>query len=437
MRTLFHACAVDVPRSLLVCLALAGPAAFGGCSKEVPAYRENSWSRDPPPLGPMNGKIVTTNFGDDTLSVLDTLTPSPPGRLAVGFNPVELEGPHHLSADPEGRFIFVNLSFAVAGSGSGPHGVHGLGDQPGYVVKLDAASGAEKGRVRVDPNPGDNTLSADGKTLFVTHYDEIKWRRQQADSYLALIDVDQMVVTRRRALCPAAHGVRLSRDGATLYATCGPDEIAVVSLREPDLPVRRMKIPGGVGGAGCQRCPYALAVAPDGTVWVSSLGPNSGSAGRGSVDVFDPGLEGGSFDPVRRIAMQGRPVFATFVDRRDTSGETYDVLIPEQAGPGDSIEVYDAGGPGQAPLRKYSLTLDRGQCLNAHMLRVEADGKIGQLVCEGDHRGPGSFVWLDLEEKTVLGAVPIGIFPDGLAFIPLPLPPLLRPVPGLVDPARE
>jgi hypothetical protein len=409
MRVPFHACPVHVAR-------LAALTALGvlGCGEEIPTYGANSWSRDPPPLEPMNGKIVTTNFGDDTLSVLDPRSPSPAGRLAVGFNPVELEGPHHVSVDPDGRFIFVNLSFAVAGSGSGPHGVHGLGDQPGYVIKLDAASGVEKGRVRVDPNPGDNTLSADGKTLFVTHYDEIKWRRQQADSNLALIDVDQMVVTRRRALCPAAHGVRLSQDGSTLYATCGPDEIAVVDVRDPELPVRRVKVPGGIGGAACQRCPYALAVAPDGTVWVSSLGPNSGSAGRGSVDVYDPGLEGGSFDPVRRLPMQGRPVFATFIARADG----YDVLIPEQVGPGDSIQVYSAGQRGEAPQRRYELPFERSQCLNAHMLRVEPDGKLAQLVCEGDHRGPGSFVWLDLEAKSVMGVEPIGVFPDGLAFVP-------------------
>jgi hypothetical protein len=417
MRVPFHACPVNV---VLAVLALAG------CGKEVPAYGEDPWQRDPAPLGSLAGKIVTTNFGDDTLSVLDPRTPSAAGRLPVGFNPVELEGPHHVSVDTQGRFVLVNLSFAVAGSGSGPHGVHGLGDQPGYVVKLDAATGQEIGRVRVDPNPGDNTLSADGKTLFVTHYDEIKWRRQQLDSNLVLIDVEQMVVTKKRPLCPAAHGVRLSGDGSTLFATCAPDEIAVVDLKDPVLPVRRFKVPGGVGGASCQRCPYALAVAPDGTVWVSSLGPGNGATGRGSVDVFDPGLDGGAFDPVRRVPMQGRPVFAAFLPTPEAPG--YAVLIPEQVGPGDAIQTYSAGGRGEAPRRIASLPFERNQCLNAHMLLVEADGHRAQLVCEGDHRGPGSFVWLDLAGASVLDAVPVGVFPDGLALVPA------TPSPRIVSP---
>jgi hypothetical protein len=409
MRVPFHAYPVNVALTAL---------ALSGCGKEVPGYGSDPWLRDPTPLGSLAGKIVTTNFGDDTLSVLDPGKPSPAGRLPVGFNPVELEGPHHVSVDPQGRFVLVNLSFAVAGSGSGPHGVHGLGDQPGYVLKLDAATGQEAGRVRVDPNPGDNTLSLDGKTLYVTHYDEIKWRRQQLDSNLAVIDVEQMVVIKKRPLCPAAHGVRLSRDGSTLYATCGPDEIAVVDLRDPALPVRRFKVPGALGGATCQRCPYALAVAPDGTVWVSSLGPNSGATGRGSVDVFDPELEGGGFDPVRRVAMQGRPVFAAFLTVPGPDG--YAVLIPEQVGPGDAIQIHSPGRRGEAPLRLSSIPFDRSQCLNAHMLLVEPDGRRAQLVCEGDHRGPGSFLWLDLTAGSVLDFVPVGVFPDGLALVPGP-----------------
>ncbi len=413
----FHACSVNVAPAARALSLVGVLAALAGCGEEIPSYGEDPWLRDPPALGSLSGKIVTTNFGDDTLSVVDPQAPSAARRLPVGFNPVELEGPHHVSVDPRGRFLLVNLSFAVAGSGSGPHGVHGLGDQPGYVVKIDAATGQEAGRVRVDANPGDNTLSLDGKTLFVTHYDEIRWRRQQADSNLVLIDVEQMVVIKKRPLCPAAHGVRLTADGATLYATCGPDEIAAVAVNDPELPVRRFKVPGGIGGAACQRCPYALAVAPDATVWVSSLGPNSGSNGRGSVDVFDPELDGGAFDPMRRVTLQGRPVFAAFVD----GAEGYQVLIPEQAGPGDAIQVYSAGGRGEAPQRISTLPLERSQCLNAHMLLVEPDGQRAQLVCEGDHRGAGSFLWLDLMGQSVRGSVPIGVFPDGLARVPAPL----------------
>jgi len=168
----------------------------------------------------------------------------------------------------------------------------------------------------------------------------------------------------------------------------------------------------------CLRCPYAIGVAPDGTVWVSSLGPSNGTSGRGGIDVFDPALptpDGtGGFDPVRKIALRGRPVFASFWRRPDG----YQVLVPEQAGPDDAVHIYGSGGRGVEPLRLDGIALQPDRCLNAHMLLVAADGRRAQLICEGDHRGPGSFLWMDLEQRSVLGSTPIGVFPDGLAIIP-------------------
>ena len=73
-------------------------------------YGADPFVRDPAPIGSLAGKILTTNFGDDTLSVLDPALPGPARRLVVGFNPIELEGPHHIAADPTGKYVYVNLS---------------------------------------------------------------------------------------------------------------------------------------------------------------------------------------------------------------------------------------------------------------------------------------------------------------------------------------
>jgi hypothetical protein len=367
----------------------------------------------------MLGKIVTSNNGDDTLSIVDPATVGPAQRLPVGFNPVELEGPHHLSVDPAGRFIYLNLSLAVMGSGSGPHGSHGSGMLPGWVLKLDTTSGREVARAVVESNPGDNVLSADGKTLYVTHYDVPLWFKgvgpdrniRDGDSKLVVIDTETMAVKAKVPICPAAHGVRLSPDETRLYATCGPDEIAVVTL--PAMTVRRVPlIPGSVEGGTCIRCPYALSVAPDGVVWVSSTGSDFG--GRGALHLFDPTLPGdGDFDQAATVQYRGGAMFAAFVGTK----ESYRAYLPERGGRagGDQIHIYEPQPRGQPPRELGTIPLTRPDCQNAHM--VLAEGTRGHLICEGDQVRPGTFVWLDLEARSVLGSVPIGVFPDGLALV--------------------
>lgn len=413
--------------SALLLLATVGVVA---CGDDRVVYPGEPWRTDPKGPGDLRGKILTSNSGDDTLSVLDPLAPgSPPGRVNVGFNPVELEGPHHLAVDPAGRYVYVNLSLSVTGSGSGPHGVHGSGDEPGYLFKLDARSGRAVGRVRVDANPGDNVISADGANVIVSHFDMRRWHNHDpgADlrSTIVLVDTATMTLRARIPVCPAAHGVRFSADGRLAYVACASDQLAIVDLARDDHPVRLVPLPGGrPESLDCVRCPYTVAPAPDGTVWVSNLGPSLGAAGRGGLEVFDPALgPEGAFDPKRAVLFEGRALFAAFRTTTPAplgAGPTgaYRVYVPEQRSLTSLIRVFEPAGPGQPPRELDPFLLPRDQCQNAHMLLTDAAGARGQLVCEGDQKGPGSFLWLDLDGRSVLGWVPIGVFPDGLAFVP-------------------
>jgi len=395
-------------RRLFLVLALAG------CGERVPVYGGSPFPHDPAPPS-LVGKIVTSNNGDDTLSLVDPAAPATPQRLPVGFNPIDIEGPHHLSVDPAGRFVYVNLSLPSTVIGVGPHGAHGSAVRPGWVLKLDTRDGREVGRVDVDPNPGDNTLTADGKTLYVTHYDVPLWLAnsgmdkdiRNGDSKLIVIDVETMTRKAKVPLCPAAHGVRLSPDEKQLYATCGPDEIAVVDL--PAMTVRRVPLAPEVkeNTGTCGRCPYALSVAPDGVVWVSSTG--MGTNARGLISLYDPAL--GDFDHAAHTQLRGAAMFAAFVGTKDS----YRAYVPERSNDGDFVRIYQPQPRGTPPMDIGNIPLTRAACQWAHMLLAE--GSRGHLICEGNHTGPGSFVWLDLEARTVIGWHEIGVFPDGLALV--------------------
>jgi hypothetical protein len=92
--------------------------------------------------------------------------------------------------------------------------------------------------------------------------------------------------------------------------------------------------------------------------------------------------------------------------------------VPEQNPAGDNVRIFQPQPRGTQPMEIGDIVFNRADCQNAHMLRV--DGNLGQLVCEGDHVNPGTFVWLDLDAKTVTGSVKLGVFPDGLALVKTP-----------------
>ncbi|MFL5418705.1 MAG: hypothetical protein ACJ78Y_22085, partial [Myxococcales bacterium] len=223
-------------------------------------------------------------------------------------------------------------------------------------------------------------------------------------------------VTRRVPLCPAAHGVRLTPDGKTLYSTCDTDEIAIVDLTAATLTAKRVQLPGMQESPSCQRCPYALTIAPDSTVWVSSLGPGAGLAGgSGGLDIYDPALPVPGFDTTRSASFGGgRGLFAAFQGTADS----YEAYVPEQnPTAGDKIHVYTTTAR-TSRVEGNPVLLDPATCRNAHMISLSSDGNTGYLVCEGDHVGPGTFTFLDLASRKVTSSAPLGVFPDGLVLIP-------------------
>jgi hypothetical protein len=401
-------------------IAIALPLACGG---EVPRYSLDGGfgPTDPAPIA-MRGRLVVTNNGDDSLSVVDPTGAGPALRIPTGLQPIEPEGPHHLSAAPDGSAVYVNISYSVVGGGGGPHGAHGNGTMPGFVLKVGTSDGALISKVLVDNNPGDNELSPDGATLYVTHYDLPAWTKgvatgniRDGDSMLIAVDTATMTKKWEAALCPAAHGLQLSRDGNALYATCAPDEIAVVDLTRSPVGVTRVALPGFSEGEGCLRCPYALGVAPDDSVWVASIGPSNGRDGQGGIDVYDPAM--GAFDPARKLNTLGSALFPAFAPA--ATGAGYRAYIPEQQrNANDRMLIYDVPAGGAVAVEAAPITLDRASCENAHVIHVDAGAGTAQVVCEGDHIRPGSMVFVDLAAQSVSRTVQLGIFPDDIAVVP-------------------
>ena len=394
-------------------LALLAPLALGSCT-EVPALDyalDTHWAsgRELPPLG--GGRIVVTNSLDDTLSLLDLDTLGSPdwgelARVPVGLNPVELEGPHHAAFSPRGDFYYVGLSYFVPGSGSGPHGVHGSGTADGYCLKLDAKDNRLVGSVRVDRNPGDLIATADGRTLFQTHYDTQKildvarrgGKPEEMNARLAILDAETMTRKQMVSVCPAPHAVRLSPDEKRAYVACISDEVAVVRLDTEGYPVTRIPVAQNAGTALAPRHePYALTVSPtDGSVWVSAMKSRA-------VHVLDP--ESLTMRPERGVSFSGAPMFGTFSADGRTLYQPYQGV--------DAVAVINAA----TSTVTREIPLAPSGCLNVHQIELTPDGQHGLAVCEGDHQGPGTLHVVDLAAGTVVKTVTLGLFPDSVGLL--------------------
>jgi DNA-binding beta-propeller fold protein YncE len=408
-------------------LALLAPLALGACedSGGVPALKYSiaePWPAAPalPPLG--GGRIIVTNSMEDTVSLLDFDSMDSPhwgelARVPVGLNPVELEGPHHAAYSPLGDYYYVGLTMAVAGSGSGPHGSHGSGTADGYALKIDATDNHLVGSVRVNRNPGDVLLSADGHTLYQTHFDLVKIQENKNstdprafDSNLALIDADTMKLRQMVPVCAAPHAVRLSPDQKRAYVACISDEVAVVQLDTGDLtpPVTRLPLPSAGTALAPRYAPYALTLSPkDGSLWVSP-------ANTSTLFYLEPGSL--QFLPERSITLseygnedlrRGIPMFG------DISADGRTLYMPYQRV--DTVALIDLTQT--RPVVKGKIPLSPAGCLNVHQLTLTPDGTRALAVCEGDHLGPGTLHVLDLTAGTVLKTVRLGLYPDSVGLL--------------------
>ncbi len=396
-------------RSFLALLAIG----LAGCTTTTYPPSSDWQPAATPDWAHQNRFAITDNLSDWISVIRPAAQPALLANVPVGDVPVELEGPHHLAASPDGKYVYYNLSNYVPGTGSGPHGSHGTGAVPGSLVKLDAATMTKISEVLIDRSPGDVVLSADGRWAFVSHYDLLRVQqvlasggtREQAYSDVAVVDTTgDMTRVAMIPVCITAHGEGLSADGKTLYVTCAQsDQLAVVDVSDPTKPSVSALVPVGpdaninLGQNGFYG-PYALTVGPDGLVWISDN--NSGD-----VRVYDPVAK----QMTSKVVFTGGvAMFGSF----SNDGKTY--YVPHQGD--DQVTIIDV-----ATLATKTLPPPAGSCVNMHVLKLAPDGNSGVLICEGVHGvSDGTALMLAIEPGTAAftGFVTIGMFPDGAAWLP-------------------
>jgi len=393
--------------------AIAPLSILGACSPDDPTvvhvydpYEGDAYPNRRTPLDiPDTGVGLVTNSYSDTLSVLDLKTGASLGDYPVGRDPVNLDGPHHVTISPSGDAVYVALSYPVVNT-SGPHASHGSSIQAGYAQKLDGTDLRVLGQVRVDTNPGDIVVSADGKRLVVSHFDLQRAIKNPGDidavrATLAVIDPSTMALTgspdaTRIPTCVAPHGVALSQpDGATAYVACyGEDTLAVVDLAAGKVLDRVPMAPGVEGFGDPQFGPYSAVMSPGGgQIAVGNTVSND-------IRFFD--VKSGKMQPERTLSMLGAPYFPAW------SPDEKQLIVPLQAP--DGVAVYDLETSAETAHRDFT----SNECPLPHVAMHLDDGLIA-LVCEGDHKTTGKVLWLDPDTLATVRQAEVGVYPDAFA----------------------
>lgn len=140
--------------------------------------------------------------------------------------------------------------------------------------------------------------------------------------------------------------------------------------------------------------PYSATLSPDETlVVVADLEGQD-------LRVLDRATK--RFAPDRSVPLAAKAFMPAFVDD-DT------LLVPMQS----------PDGLARVDLSTSSVTLrtsfPKGQCSLPHAVRVATDKRV-YVVCEGDHRAPGSVLEIDAASLKVKHEWKVESYPDGLAF---------------------
>jgi DNA-binding beta-propeller fold protein YncE len=221
-------------------------------------------------------------------------------------------------------------------------------------------------------------------------------------SALAIVDTTSMTRVSLTPVCPTAHGEALSLDEETLYVTCTlSDQLAVIDIHDKMHPVVTARIAVGPAAGSPPNAiygPYAVTRSPsDGTVWVSD---NLS----GDVRVYEPAKH--AMNDARAVPVGGVAMVGAF----SQDGTT--LYVPHQGD--DQLSRIDAAS-GQS----QTVPFPASACKNAHAFVLAEGGQSGLVVCEGDHvTMPGTVVYLTTTPLVVTGFVPVGLYPDGAAWLP-------------------
>lgn len=337
---------------------------------------------------------------DDTVSVVDLESMSVVGTTPIGRDPVEIDGPRHLTWNAEETTFYTVLSYPH--EVISPHVAEAGGStRAGYVQRLSATDLRPLGEARAGERAGDLALAADGSQLAVTHYDTLRSLEGEtlADRRSDMVLIDQptqmasgTALSWRAPACVAPSALAYGKQNDRAFVVCtGEDAVGVMDTRQGAL---ISLTPSADPTLNKPFKPWTIALdGPRERLLVANQQVNT-------VDVF-------SAEDNPRLLSSARvgavPFHATWV------GEAEFIVALQRPNGAARVSATDGALLAEA---SYSAS----ECENPSEPQLLADGRLF-LVCEGDHYSRGALVQLDSETLAIVQRVELGLYPERMAVV--------------------
>ena len=380
-------------------VAWAGAAACSNDAHSGGGVADDFPNRRPTLEAPGHLVGYVANRSSDSISVLDLDQMAVVGTAPVGIDPVDIDGPRHVSLDPAAGLAYVVVDYPQ--DQIGPHEeVAGVSQRSSYLLALSLSDFHLLGQLRLEPRAEELALSADAAHLAVTHDDTLLALQplplEQRRASLDLINqpallVDGPLPSRQVEVCVAPTSVVYSPDASRAYVACsGEDTLVVVDA------IAGAVLASAPAGSANVNKPYGVVADPTGRYLLLSDQVSRAAVLFSAQDM--PAV-------IASFTLTGVPMFGAWI-----SGDQ--IVVAEQT-PSGALLVSQSTG---TVLREVFYA--DSDCLNPSDVRPSADGRLF-LVCEGDHyTTPGAVVQVDPATLAVVATIPVGIYPDRLALLP-------------------
>ena len=146
--------------------------------------------------------LYVASESDDTVSVLkfDGENIEETDRITVGIMPTEIEGPHGITIDAEGKHWYLSMAH---------------GSPNGYLVKYSTDNNEPLSRIELGLFPATMQISPVTGLLYVVNFN---LHGEHEPSTVSIVDPEEMIEIKRVETGVMPHGSRLTNDGLKQYS---------------------------------------------------------------------------------------------------------------------------------------------------------------------------------------------------------------------------